>query len=250
MAELTALKLVQLSDCHVSSDPAADYRGLNAGGMLKSLLPAMRRFQPDILLLTGDVSEDGSPASYARVSALLDSVGAPVLALPGNHDDPAVMKRYFPKGPWNGPLFHSARNWQLILLDSTAPGEISGVFPEDRLERLAAGLRRCKSGHLLLALHHQPIEVGSPWIDKYALQEAGPLRDVIENDPRTRCVVWGHVHQDFVSERQGVQWMGAPSSVANGLPGRQKFTLDTGGPACRWLKLDRGGGVETGLLRP
>ena len=88
----------------------------------------MRHWQPDLILLTGDVSEDGSPASYGRVSARLNTVGAPVLALPGNHDNPEVMQRFFPVGPWNGPHQQKERNWQLVLLDSTVTGEVSSVL--------------------------------------------------------------------------------------------------------------------------
>lgn len=245
----THLKLVQISDCHVSSDPETAYRGLNAGRSLKSLLPAIRLFQPDLVLLTGDVSEDASPASYRRVAALLGTIGAPVLALPGNHDDPQVMRHHFPEGPWNGPLFRAAKGWQLVLLDSTARNEISGVLSEACLARLESGLSRCVSDHVLLALHHQPLEVGSPWIDKYALREPAPFLQLLDKDDRIRCVAWGHVHQEFCSERGKVKFLGAPSSVANSIPGRERFTLDVGGPACRWLVLDRDGGVGTGLLR-
>ena len=90
------LRVIQVSDCHVPQNPRTPYRGLNADRNLISLLPAMRHWQPDLVLLTGDVSEDGSPASYGRVSAHLSTVGAPALALPGNHDDAAVMRRATP----------------------------------------------------------------------------------------------------------------------------------------------------------
>jgi len=249
MHGLTNLKLVQISDCHVSSDPDIAYRGLNAGRSLKSLLPAVRLFQPDLVLLTGDVSEDASPVSYARVASLIGSIGAPVLALPGNHDDPEVMKNHFPDGPWTGPLFHAAKGWQLVLLDSTARDEIYGTFAPGHLELLDSGLSRCTSDHVLVALHHQPVEVGSPWIDKYMLRDAEPLMSLPDRDKRVRCLTWGHVHQDFFEERGGVHLLGSPSSVANSIPGREKFTLDVAGPACRWLVLGRDGVVETGLIR-
>lgn len=241
--------MVQLSDCHVSSDPSADYRGLNALGGLAGLLPAIRDFHPDFLLLSGDISEDGSPASYARVAAMLAPLGLPSLALPGNHDAPAVMMRYFPWGAWPGPAFVEAGNWLLVLLDSTAPGQIDGTITADYVERIGRGLKRSGSKHVLVALHHQPVAVGSPWIDKYALREPEPLLDLLERDSRVRCVTWGHVHQDFRTRRRDVVLLGAPSSVANGLPGGEKFTLDPAGPACRWFELDSGGGIKTGLLR-
>lgn len=246
--DLTDLRIIQLSDCHVSADRSATYRGLSAERNLSGLLPAIRRWQPDLLLLTGDVSEDASAASYGRVAALLDSVGAPVLALPGNHDDPAVMRRYFPRGPWDAPLFHGARGWQLVLLDSTAPGRIDGMVSRSQLQALKSGLARSRSEHVLVALHHQPVPVGSPWIDRYALADAEWLLGLLDRDPRVHAILFGHVHHAIGVERNGIPLLGAPSSVANSLPGHDKFTLDVGGPACRWLRLGAGGGIETGIL--
>ncbi|MEJ2401812.1 MAG: metallophosphoesterase [Xanthomonadales bacterium] len=245
---LTDLRIIQLSDCHVSADRSALYRGVNAERNLAGLLPAIRRWQPDLILLTGDVSEDASAPSYGRVAALLDSLGSPVLALPGNHDDAAVMRRYFPRGPWDAPLFHEARGWQLVLLDSAAPGRIDGVLSRSQLQALKTGLQRCRSEHILVGLHHQPVPVGSHWIDRYALDDAEWLFGLLDRDPRIRCITFGHVHQAIGLERNGALLLGAPSSVANSLPGREKFTLDVAGPACRWLRLGAGGRIETGIL--
>lgn len=243
------LRIVQVSDCHVARDPQTAYRGQNADRNLSSLLPAIRRWQPDLLLLTGDVSEDASAAAYGRVAALLSTAGAPVLALPGNHDDPALMRRYFPLGPWAGPHVHAGRNWQLILLDSTEPGCIHGVFSSSDLEHLERCLAKGADRNTLLALHHQPVAVDSLWIDRYALERPEEFWAVVDRHPQVRCVTWGHVHQDFSAGRGEVTLLGSPSSVANSLPGREAFTLDLGGPACRWLELNAAGTLATGLLR-
>ncbi|MGD2131133.1 MAG: metallophosphoesterase [Lysobacterales bacterium] len=244
----TTLRVIQVSDCHVSADPQTTYRGTRADRNLRSLLPALRRWQPDLILLTGDVSEDASAAAYGRVSALLDTVGATVLALPGNHDDGAVMQRYFPSGPWTGLYERGARRWNIILLDSTVPGEISGLLREDTLERLETSLRRQAGAPALIALHHQPVPVNSPWIDRYALEEPGPFLDILDRFPSVRCVTWGHVHQAFESERNGVALLSGPSTAANSLPNARAFTADMSGPACRWLELDVNGEMRTGLL--
>lgn len=246
---LTSVKLVQVSDCHVSASRQDRYRGLDAGRSLFGLLPVVRDWQPDAILLTGDVAEDASKAAYSRVSAMLCSAGAPVHALPGNHDEPAVMRHSFRSGPWTGPRFVPLKNWHLVLLDSTSRGEIGGVISEQELEQLENGLRNSQAEHVILAMHHQPVPVGSPWIDKYALAEPGGFLDLVDRDQRIRCITWGHVHQDIDMERNGIRMLGAPSSVANSLPGREKFTLDASGPACRWLRLLPDGTIETGSLR-
>jgi Icc protein len=243
------LRIIQVSDCHVARDPRATYRGQSADRNLASLMPAIRRWQPDLLLLTGDVSEDASAAAYGRVSAQLSTAGAQVLALPGNHDDPAVMRRYFPLGPWDGPRIYERRSWKLVLLDSTEPGRIAGAFSATELQDLERCLQDQAAGNIALALHHQPVPVDSLWIDRYALEDADRFWSLLERHPRIRCVAWGHVHQDFHTQRKNMELLGAPSTVANSLPRRESFTLDLGGPACRWLELHADGKIETGLLR-
>lgn len=244
------LRILQVSDCHVSADRHADYRGQNADENLESLLPAMRAWDPDLVLLTGDVSEDASAASYARAAGALEAIGSPLLALPGNHDQPAVMKQYFYRGPWRGAYAFEQGAWLLVLLDSTEKGGIAGSFSEHYLAGFEDLLNGSSADFVLVALHHQPVSVNAPWIDRFPLENPEPFLKSVDQDGRIRGIVWGHVHHDFRIERHGAVLLGAPSTVANSLPETERFTPDPGGPACRWLELDREGGVETGLLRP
>jgi len=212
-------------------------------------MPAMRAWNADLVLLTGDVSEDASPAAYARVAGMLGEMGAPLLTLPGNHDDPQLMCSHFPQGPWNGPLTFEAGPWLLVLLDSTVRGRISGCIQQHRLDRVAALLAASDAKFVLVALHHQPVAVNAPWIDRYALENPDEFFQCMDRDPRIRCITWGHIHHDFRSKRNNVELLGAPSAAANSLPQTPRFTLDPAGPACRWLELHADGRVATGLLR-
>ena len=212
-------------------------------------MSAVRAWDPDLVLLTGDVSEDASASSYARVAVRLGTLGAPVLALPGNHDDPEVMKQHFPLGPWDGPGVFELDPWLIMGLDSTSTGKISGVFSQHDLERFDASMRGSNSEHILVALHHQPVPVNSPWIDRYALEEPERFLAYLDREKRVRCVAWGHVHHAFSSDRNGVSFLGAPSSVANSLPEKRKFTLDLAGPSCRWMELGDDGAVKTGVMQ-
>ncbi len=245
----TRLKILQVSDCHVSAKPDANYRGQSADRNLLNLLSVMRSWGPDLILLTGDVSEDASPAAYARVAIRLGTIGAPILALPGNHDRPEVMKDHFARGPWKRPYVMEKSGWMMVMLDSTKPGKISGSLSQHALEQLDELLRTSGADHLLIALHHQPVPVNAPWIDRYALEDPEMFFRLVDRDPRVRCVLWGHVHQDFRAVRKEVHLLGGPSTVANSLPGTPKFSLDLEGPSCRWLELGADGAVETGVLR-
>ncbi len=249
-ADSAGLRLIQISDCHVSADPDALYRGQSANANFQKVLQLARQWNPALVLLTGDVSEDGSQESYERISGLLAQTGVPVLALPGNHDDVEVMSRYFRLGPWDGPHVTEAGNWQLVLLDSTEPDRVSGCFSASCLEQIHASLHGKVREHTLVALHHQPVPVGAPWIDRYMLESPARFLDLIDQSPQVRCICWGHVHHDFQMQRKGVTLLGSPSTVANSMPGTQRFTLDPAGPACRWLELSARGEVNTGLLNP
>jgi len=243
------LKVLQVSDTHVSADPEAVYRGQNADRNLQALLSAMRDWGPDLALLTGDISEDASPAAYARVANMLGAIGAPLLAIPGNHDDPGVMRSHFPQGPWNGPLVLEAGPWLLVLMDSTVKGSISGSFSPEQLDRFDECIRSSSAKFVLVALHHQPVTVNAPWIDRYALENPDRFFQRVDRDPRIKCIAWGHIHHDFRAERNAVTLLGAPSAAANSLPETPRFTLDPAGPACRWLELYADGRVKNGLLR-
>jgi Icc protein len=242
------LRVIQVSDCHVSADPDARYRGQNANEGLAGIVRAAQQLKPRLVIVTGDVSEDGSWESYKRTAGLLAQIAVPVMALPGNHDDVELMSRYFPAGPWSGPYLSELDDWQLILLDSTAPGRISGSFSTNALEQLQDVLQASRTKHSLVALHHQPVPVGASWIDRYALEAPEQFFNVIDQVPGTRCIAWGHVHHDFRARRKGISLLGAPSSVANSLPETERFSLDPAGPACRWLELSADGGVDTGIL--
>ena len=241
--------VLQISDCHLAADPAQPYRGRNADAGLRSVLAGAKALAPDLILCTGDLSEDASPASYQRLVTALESIAAPVCALPGNHDDSDIMRRFFPAGPWQGPLHLSADVWRIVLLTSAVSGRIDGALDAADLLRLDELLNEQPDAPVLLALHHQPIAVGSPWIDRYPLQAPEALLDLVRRHRQVRGGTWGHIHHAFERQQGRVLWLGAPSTAANSLAGQVRFTLDPEGPACRWLKLYADGSMKTGTVK-
>jgi Icc protein len=241
------LKIAQLSDCHLEADPETTYRGQDAGANLKAVWKKVGQWRPDIIFLTGDLSEDASPESYERLCDVVDT-DVTTLALPGNHDDHLLMEQRFSMGPWKGPFEYERGSWLIVLLDSTLPGRIEGGFSSADLEQLHSVLSLSSKPNVLLALHHQPVPVKAPWIDRYALTGPDEFLEIAGSDPRVRCVVWGHIHHHFAAVRDGVLFLGAPSTAANTLAQTDRFSLDPAGPACRTLELDDSGNVIYGQL--
>lgn len=241
------LRLAQISDCHLSREPALRYRGIDPYRNLERVLQEVRAWSPDLLLATGDLSEDASAEAHAWLAARLAPLAVPVLALPGNHDDPQRLRGHFPLTAVEAPLVHDTAHWRLVLLNSVIAGQIPGRLDERALEALDALLAERACFHLV-ALHHQPLPTGSAWIDRYPLLEPDGFRNLIGRYPGVRVVTWGHVHQAFDEQHGATHWLSAPSTASNSLPGRARFTPDPAGPGFRWLVLADDGAVETGVV--
>lgn len=248
MARSKPIRIVQITDCHLNGDAALDYRGANPHENLKKLLSEVKAFEPDLLLATGDLSEDASPASYQALQGYFDQIDAPVLALPGNHDDAGMVAEAFPGSPLDQVVVSEHAEWQIIRLNSCLEGSPEGRLTAPVLEQLNTILLDEPHRPKLIALHHQPIPADSPWIDKYRLFEPEAFLKLMDQAPAVKVVTWGHVHQVIDIDRNGTAMLGSPSSVINSVPGAERFTADSLGPAARWLELAEDGTVRTGIM--
>ena len=244
----TGTLITQVSDCHLPADSKRGYRGINPHKNLETLVRKLKTLGPDLILATGDLSEDGSRVSYQFLLKVLKPLGVPVLALPGNHDDPDLLATIFPGSPVDSIAVSGHGAWQVIRLNSCLPAKPEGRLSEKMLNELEGFLADHEQCPCLIALHHQPINIGSPWIDKHRLMDSEDLLRLIDRYPNVKAVVWGHVHQVFEADRQGTAMLGSPSSAINGQRGAQKFIPDTLGPACRWLELKTDGTLLSGIV--
>ena len=241
--------IIQITDCHLPADPDQQYRGINPHKNLKRLMRKVKAIRPDLILATGDLSEDGSRTSYRLLKRHLSLHNTPVLALPGNHDDAQLLAEAYPGSPTDTIATSDHGSWQIIRLNSCLPGRPEGRVSDRALEDLQRALDDPMRCPRLIAVHHQPIPVDSPWIDKYPLLTPQPLLDMLDEHPDVKAVVWGHVHRVFEARRGDTTMLGGPSSAINSLIDAQKFTRDPKGPACRWLRLEMDGTLQTGILR-
>jgi Icc protein len=246
-----SVRLIQITDCHLGPETSESLLGLNTDQSLDDVLQLIAREQPvfDQIVCTGDIASNGHDACYQRfINSVRSYFSAPLAWLPGNHDSAAIMASVqLPNPPEARQILFD--NWLIVLLDSAVPGQVYGCLAEHELERLQQVLAANSHRHVMVMLHHQPVPVGSAWIDQYILRNADRLFAIVDQHPQVKAVVWGHVHQDFVSERNGVKLIATPSTCVQFKPACDDFTVDTQMPGYRWFDLHPDGSFDTGVLR-
>ena len=240
------INLVQLTDMHISADENELLAGVNTTvTLLKVISEVQRHEDADLMLLTGDLAETPSVDTYKKLAELLQQVKLPVYCLPGNHDDPQLMQRLLNTGNVATSNFLTCGNWSIILLNTHNPGEHGGYLFATELSGLDAALQRSRDRHVLICLHHQPVNIHSPWMDRMALKNGEALFQVLDRHNNVRGIIWGHIHQEFTTTRNGVLLLGSPSTCIQFRPRSEEAGVDSKPPAYRTLTLTETGQIQT-----
>jgi Icc protein len=246
------LHVVQVTDTHLKAQEGGTLLDLDTDFSLRHVIELVgaNRSGIDLVLGTGDISDQGSAEAYVRANSYFQQLGAPVMWLAGNHDRADTMASILGT---NGQLDSVAESdhWQLVLLNSQIPGEVGGRLGSNQLQFLEQCLAEAeqKGRHSLVCLHHQPLVMGSAWIDEQMIEDADAFLQIIDRFSSVRGVLWGHVHQQLDIQRNSVKFMSTPSSCIQFAPGSEDFKLDSTAPGYRWLELYPDGSIETGVER-
>lgn len=170
---------------------------------------------PDLLLITGDLTEHGDAESYARLASTLASCPFPCWPIPGNHDDREGFVAAFLQVRADDGFCHyaiDAGSCRIVMLDTFEPGRHGGAFCEAR----AAWLREQLSLHpdtpTIIAMHHPPFEAGIPWMDTVPKAPwVDRFAEAISGHHQIRAILCGHVHRVIVSPWKGVTTIVCPS---------------------------------------
>jgi Icc protein len=252
------MRLLQLSDPHLLADPVGVYRQVEPLARLRLALERAGRQPHDLLLISGDLCQDESWGGYARLRQLLAerAVQRPVALLPGNHDQPALLRMALARSAMVAPAVIDHHGCRLVLLDSHRAGQIGGWLGESQLAWLAEQLASAPDRATLVALHHPPLAIGDPGLDAIALRDGRQLLQCLAAVPGLRAVLFGHIHQHWQGWLPGraaglepVALLGCPSTLCS-FPAVQACPLgrplDPGG---RWLQLEASGAWRQRLLR-
>ena len=212
------MKLVQITDTHMPAAGELIY-GVDARARLDACIDDVNRHHRDaeVCLLTGDLVNHGTEAEYVNLKGAIDRLQLPYRVLVGNHDDRALVRRFFPGTPLDEDghvqSVIDTDAGRLLLLDTQDPGKSSGILCERRLAWIDRRLAE-SHGPVYVFLHHPPLAVGIEYMDEIGLRNGDDLWERLERHAeRIRLIAFGHLHRPVSGSWRGIPFTGCPSTV-------------------------------------
>lgn len=212
------IRLLQISDTHF---------GTQRSRVMEALLELGRQQAPDLLILSGDITQRARRGQFSRARDFVDRFEVPLLAVPGNHDLPLfnVLARLFnPYGNYRRafgqelePEFES-EHLLVIGVNSTRPGRHKdGELSSRQIERVARRLSRSRPGQLRVVVQHHPVRaVELSDTDNLAYGREQAVAAWVEAG--LDVLLGGHIHLPYV----------VPLSGPDGDAGRLAWTAQAG----------------------
>ncbi len=245
------MRIVQISDTHLFADNNENLLGVKTFDSLKAVLAMLTNEsqQPDMIVLSGDLSQDKTTESYQTLVSLFRPFDIPIYSLPGNHDSTEVMSQVLDKTNISMGKNLISNNWNIIFLNSQIEDRVEGSLASEELQFLEDSLLEYNNHHSIVIFHHHPAPVGVDWLDRIGLQNADEFWEIANKHKNLKYVFFGHVHQEFHGTKDGIKYFSTPSTCIQFKGNCQGFTLENIPQGFRWLELKENGEIETGVKR-
>ncbi|MFF8291606.1 phosphodiesterase [Streptomyces sp. NPDC016309] len=208
--------LAHLSDLHLDGTEESAERTRRAVAHLTGLPGRV-----DAVLITGDITEHGTEAEYRRVREALAPLHERhrVLMCPGNHDDREAYRRVLLGGRGTAPVNEVgvAGGVRVLMCDSSVPGRPEGLLGPETLAWLDGTLAAAPERPAFVALHHPPVDLGLPYIDRIGLRDPEDLEQVLARHPQVAAVLCGHAHTAAATTFAGRPLVCAPGIASTAL---------------------------------
>jgi 3',5'-cyclic AMP phosphodiesterase CpdA len=152
--------LLQISDPHFGTEQPE---------VVDALLKLTQQQRCDLVILSGDITQRARAKQFAAARAFVDRIGAPVLAIPGNHDIPLFNLWARLRHPYARHIaafgndlepMHSSHDLLVVCVNTTrAYRHKNGEVSAQQIERVAAQLARATDQQLRVVVVHQPVAV-------------------------------------------------------------------------------------------
>lgn len=192
------MKIAQISDLHV----VAEGKTLGVASMaenLEKVVAHINGLRPDLVLVSGDISDTGTLADVRRAADILAGLEAPYYVTPGNHDAREALHQGMPPAALPaqevGHLSYAINlpKLRILALDSSDPDAPNGRICTVRAAWLAKELAS-SSEPTLIFMHHPPMKFSVDETDRPPLEGAGILGRVVAQHSQIERILCGHIH--------------------------------------------------------
>jgi len=204
------MRIIHISDFHLPTKPGQSVNGsLPDANLIKTVAILKQQApQPELIVLGGDLLEDGQKGNYEAIVELFKDIQVPLHTVVGNHDDLKSLKKssLMEKGK-DFPGYRSFDHGKLhfILLNTAVTGKTYGNIEEEQLLWLSEDLWRNLDKPVLIFMHHHPIDSRIPWLDKMKLENADTFWDILPPYSKNILgVFFAHVHTQISTVVRGV----------------------------------------------
>jgi len=196
-----ALKIAHITDTHLPEDRQSTVRDVDTYAVLERTLGYIAGSKPDLVLVTGDIANDGGEEPYRALSQLLEPFPG-AMVIPGNHDLCPGYAKYFDDAAYQ---VRQMNGWTLLAVNTAAQ-----IISPDTLSACRQIL--ADNARVLLATHHPLVVVGSPFFDEMcALENRDQRWQSLITYSSLKAAVFGHTHFTHQSQHGHVQAIGAPA---------------------------------------
>ncbi len=212
------MRLAHLADLHFGEHTAL---------MAAQLEEDIRAAAPDAVLVSGDLTRRALPSEFTEAFRFLNALGAPLLAVPGNHDIPTSdlwMRFFHPRRGWKAAApteepYLRLDGLQVIGLDTVSRAQwhldwSAGAIPPRRRRNLAARLQEMPSIPTIVVCHHPLRHAG--WARARRRPRGADATVALLREAGVRAVLCGHLHYPEAVEL-GTPWpvqVMAPSALS------------------------------------
>jgi 3',5'-cyclic AMP phosphodiesterase CpdA len=192
--------LLHISDTHF---------GTEMPQILEALVTLSVQQQPDVVVLSGDITQRAESAQFQAAHAFTRRLGAPVLAIPGNHDVPLFHLAARLLGPYARysaafgtdlePVYSSSDLLVVCVNTTRRYRHIHGELSDKQIDRVAALLSSARTEQLRVVVVHQPIAVQSAQ-EQHNRLRGHRLAQQRWADAGADLVLGGHIHLPYVMQ--------------------------------------------------
>lgn len=200
--------ICQLTDLHVRPVGKVANRVSETNVFTERAFRAVARLtpRPDVVVITGDLTECGLDEEYANLDHLIHKfLPIPVFVIPGNHDRRGNFRqglKHLP-GVTSDPHYvqYAVDDYpvRLMMLDTLVPAAGHGELRAEQLEFLDRSLAAVPDKPTIIAMHHPPFVCGIAHMDRINLRNSAAFAAVVARHPQVERIICGHHHRPIVA---------------------------------------------------